>query len=102
MNTWCKQRTLLNVTERDVIGPPIITHIRRYIQADVTIDNNGATVYAIINDWLSTLELAITPNIGHDGWTNDVTLSNIHERSLFTSRFQLYNYRNTKASMETP
>ena len=60
----------------------------------------GATVYAIVNDRLSALELAITPAIGHDGWANDVTLSNIHERSLFTSRFLLY--KNTKVSMETP
>ena len=50
----------------------------------------GATVYAIVNDRLSALELAITPGVGHDGWANVVTLSNIHERSLFTSRFQLF------------
>ena len=60
---------------------------------------NGATLYAIVNDRLSALELAITPDMGHDGWANDVTLSNIHERSLFTSRFHLY--KNTKVSMET-
>ena len=50
---------------------------------------NGATVYAIVNNRLGALELAITPNIGHDGWANVVTLSNIHERSLFISRFHL-------------
>ena len=55
---------------------------------------------AIVNDRLSALELAITPIMGHDGWANDVTLSNSHERSLFTSRFHLY--KNTKVSMETP
>ena len=33
-------------------------------------------------------------------WTNVVTLSNIHESSLFTSRFQLY--KSTKVSTETP
>ena len=38
--------------------------------------------------------------MGHDGWANVITLSNIHERSLFTSRFHLY--KNTKVSMETP
>ena len=51
---------------------------------------NGATVYAIVNDHLSALELAIAPNMGHDGWVNVVTLSNTHERSLFTSRFHIY------------
>ena len=61
---------------------------------------NGATVYAIINDRLSPLELAITPDMGHDVWAKDITLRNIHERSLFTSRFHLY--KNTKVSMETP
>ena len=64
-----------------------------------SIVNNGATIYAIVNDRLSVLELAITPDMGHDGWANDVTLSNIHERSLFTSRFHLY--KKTKGSMET-
>ena len=44
---------------------------------------NGATVYAIVNDRLSAFELAITPNMGHDGWASDVALSNIHERSLY-------------------
>ena len=39
--------------------------------------------YVIVNDRLSALELAITPNMGHDGWASDVALSNIHERSLF-------------------
>ena len=33
---------------------------------------------AIANDRLSALELAITPDMGHDGSANDVTLSNIH------------------------
>ena len=30
---------------------------------------------AIDNDGLSSLELAITPAMGHDGWANVVTLS---------------------------
>ena len=60
----------------------------------------GATVYAIVNDRLSALELAKTPDMGHDGWANDVTLNNIHEHSLFTSRFHFY--KNTKVNMETP
>ena len=60
---------------------------------------NGATIYAIINDRLSAFELAITRDMGHDGWANDVTLSNIHERSLFTLRFHLY--KDTKVSMGT-
>ena len=59
-----------------------------------------ATFYAIVNDRLSALEIAITPNMSHDGWANVVTLSNIHERSLFTSRLHLY--KNTEVSMETP
>ena len=62
--------------------------------------NNGSTVYAIVNDRLSALELATTPDVGHDGRANEVTLSYIHERSLFTSRFHLY--KKTKVSMETP
>ena len=41
---------------------------------------------AIVNNQLSALELAITPNMGH-GWASDVALSNIHERYLFTSLF---------------
>ena len=41
---------------------------------------------AIVNDQLSALELAITPNMGH-GWASDVALSNIHERYLFTWLF---------------
>ena len=49
---------------------------------------HDATVYAIVNDRLSSLEIDITPDIGNDGWANDVTLSNIHARSLFTSRFR--------------
>ena len=75
MKMRCKERTLMKVT-------------------------HGATVYAIVNDRLSTLELAITPNMGHDGWASGVTLSYIHECSLFTSSFYLY--KNTKVSMETP
>ena len=57
---------------------------------------------AIVNDRLNALELAtcITPIMGHDAWATDVTLSNIHERFLFTSCFHLY--KNTKVSMETP
>ena len=55
---------------------------------------------AIVNDRLSALELALTPDMGHDGWANVVTLSNIHGCSLFTSHFHLY--KNTNASMETP
>ena len=64
------------------------------------IVNNSATVYAIVNDRLSALELAITPHMGHDRWARDVALSNIRERSLITRRFYLY--KNTKVSMETP
>ena len=55
---------------------------------------------AIVNDRLIALGLAITPDMGHDGWATDVTLSNIHERSLFTLLFHLY--ENTKVSIETP
>ena len=55
---------------------------------------------AIVNDRLSASELTITPDMGHDGWANDVKLSNIHERPLFTSRF--HSYKNTKVRMETP
>ena len=62
-----------------------------------SIVNNGATVYAIR---LSAIGLAITPDMGHDGWASDVALSNIHERSLITRRFHLY--KNTKVSMGTP
>ena len=40
---------------------------------------------AIVNNRLSALVLALTPNIGHYSWANDVTLSNIHKRSLFLS-----------------
>ena len=66
-------------------------HSRNWVLLDVTF-----------NDRLSALdlELAITPDMGHDGWANDVMLSNIHERSLFTSHFHLN--KNTKVSMETP
>ena len=56
------------------------------------------SLYAIVNDQLSALELAITPNMGH-GWASDVALSNIHERSSLTSRFLLY--KNTKVSIKT-
>ena len=53
---------------------------------------------AIVNNRLSPLELAITPDMGHDGLASDVALSNIHGRSLFTRRFHL----NKKVSVETP
>ena len=49
---------------------------------------------AIVNDRLSALELALTSDMGHDGWANVVT------RSLSISRLHLY--KNTKVSMETP
>ena len=62
-------------------------------------ENNGATVYALVHDHLSALELPTTPDMGHDGWASFVTLNNIHERSIFTSCFHLY--KNTKVSMET-
>ena len=55
---------------------------------------------AIVNDRLGALEPAITPDMGHDEWASVVTLSNTHERSVFTSRFHLH--KNTKLSMETP
>ena len=48
---------------------------------------------AIVNDQLSALELAITPDMGH-GWASDVAHSNIHERYLLTLLFNLY--KNTK------
>ena len=38
----------------------------------------------IVKDQSSAFELAITPDMGHDGWANVVTLSNIHECSLLT------------------
>ena len=66
----------------------------------VYIASNCIDRSAIVNDQWSALELAITADMGHDGWANVVTLSNIHERSSFTSRFHLY--KNTKVSMETP
>ena len=53
---------------------------------------------AIVNDQLSALELAITPDMGH-GWASDVAHSNIHERNLFTLLFNLY--KNTKVSMDS-
>ena len=62
--------------------------------------SSDATVYEIVHDRLSAWELAITPDMGHDGWVSIVTLNNIHERSIFTSGFLLY--KNTKVSMETP
>ena len=46
--------------------------------------NNCIDCSAIVNDRLSVLELAITPDMGHYRWANDVTLSNIDDRSLFT------------------
>ena len=95
MKKGSKQITLMNVTQRDVTGPPV-THIR----SAQLIVNNGTTVYkAIVNDRLRALELAITPDMGH-GWASDVALSNIHERSSLTSRFLLY--KNTKVSIKTP
>ena len=57
------------------------------------------SLYDIVNDRLSALELAITPDMGH-GWASDVALSNIHERSSLTSRFLLF--KNTKVSIKTP
>ena len=60
-----------------------------------SIVNNCIDRSAIVNDQLSVLELAITPDMGHDGWANDVTLRNIHEHSFFTSLFHLYKYGNT-------
>ena len=63
------------------------------------LSNNCIYCSAIVNDRLSALELAIIVDIGQDGWPVVVTLSNIHERSLFTSLFHLY--KNTKVSMET-
>ena len=54
---------------------------------------------SIVNDRLSALELAITPDMCH-GWASDVALSNIHECSSLTSRFLLY--KNTKFSIKTP
>ena len=64
------------------------------------IANNCIDYSAIVNDRLSALELARTPDMGHDEWASVVMLSNIHERSLFTSRLHLY--KNTQASMGTP
>ena len=34
--------------------------------------------YLSFNDRLSALELALTPDMGHAGWANDIMLSNIH------------------------
>ena len=59
----------------------------------------GCSLYAIVNDRLSALELAITPDMGH-GWTGDVALSNIHERYSLTSPFLVY--KNKKVSIKTP
>ena len=61
-----------------------------------SIVNNCIDCSTIVNDQLSAS--AITPDMGHDGWANVVTLSNIHERSSFTSRFHLY--KNTKVCMK--
>ena len=63
------------------------------------VNEERYSLYAIVNDRLSALELAITPDMGH-GWASDVALSNIHERSSLTSRFLLY--KNTKVSIKTP
>ena len=57
------------------------------------------SLYAIVIDRLSALELAITPDKGH-GWASDVALSNIHERYSLTSRFLLY--KNKTVSIKTP
>ena len=57
------------------------------------------TLYAIVNDRLSVLELAKTLDMGHR-WASDVTLSNIHERYSLTSPFLLY--KNKKVSIKTP
>ena len=32
------------------------------------IVNNCIDCSAIVSDWLSALELALTPDMGHDGW----------------------------------
>ena len=63
------------------------------------VNEERYSLYAIVNDRLSALELAITPDMDH-GWASDVALSNIHERSSLTSRFLLY--KNTKVSIKTP
>ena len=68
------------------VGFKCILMVFSYILLCSYINENGDTVYAIVNDRFNALELAITPDMGHDGWANDVTLSNIHGRSLFTSR----------------
>ena len=62
---------------------------------------NATSLYcsAIVNDQLSALELAITPDMGH-GWASDAAHSNIHERYLFTLLFNLY--KKTKVSMDSP
>ena len=56
-------------------------------------------LHFLVNDRLSALELAITPDMGH-GWASDVALSNIHERYSLISRFLLY--KNKKVSIKTP
>ena len=61
--------------------------------------NVDYSLYAIVNDRLSALELAITPDMGH-GWASDVALSNIQKHSSLTSHFLLY--KNTKDSIKTP
>ena len=64
---------------------------------------NGATLDAIVNDRLSALELAITPDMGHDGWANDVTLSNIlclHHLFIYI-RTQKYVWKHHTNAFET-
>ena len=63
-----------------------------YINENAIV-NNCIDRNAIVNDQLSALELDINPDMGHGGWPNVLTLINIHERSLFTSRF--YSMRTT-------
>ena len=56
--------------------------VSHHIICAQSIVSNGATVYAIVGDRLSALELARTPDMGHNGWANDVTLSHIHDRAF--------------------
>ena len=63
-----------------------VSSVEIYILMFVAIIDLHIDCSAIVNDQLSALELAITPNMGH-GWASDVALSNIHERYLFRSLF---------------
>ena len=75
--------------------------MRLFTSYMTVVNGHSVDCSAIVNNRLNALGLAITPPyMGHDGWANDVTLSNIHERSLFTSRFHFY--KKAKISMETP